>query len=74
MKRLDFNRLTDDQIADKKDRAKEFFINSGGANRTLEAIKDYTDKALATIQSLDISDENKSILKKFSEDLMSRIS
>ncbi|SCY38634.1 geranylgeranyl diphosphate synthase, type II [Nonlabens sp. Hel1_33_55] len=71
---LDYNRLTSDQIADKKDRAKELFVNSGGANRTLEAIKDYTDKALATIQSLDISDENKSILKKFSEDLMSRIS
>jgi len=71
---LDYKQLSDDQIADKKTRAKELFKQSGGANKTLEAIKDYTDKALTTIQSLDIKDENKAVLKKFSLDLMSRIS
>jgi len=70
----DYRKLTDDQIEAKKDRAKELFINSGGANRTLEAIKQYTDKALKTIESLDMDSEHKMVLKKFSEGLMSRIS
>jgi geranylgeranyl diphosphate synthase type II len=70
----DYRKLTEDQIEAKKDRAKELFINSGGANRTLEAIKQYTDKALKTIESLDMDSEHKMVLKKFSEGLMSRIS
>jgi len=70
----DYRNLTDQQIIDKKERAKELFMNSGGANRTLEAIKDYTNKALKSIESLDMEVENKAVLKKFSEELMSRIS
>ncbi|KQC34498.1 polyprenyl synthetase [Nonlabens sp. YIK11] len=70
----DYRSLTDQEIEDKKDRAKELFVNSGGANRTLEAIEDYTQKALKTIESLDMEKEHKTILKKFSQDLMSRIS
>ncbi|WP_194851355.1 polyprenyl synthetase family protein [Nonlabens antarcticus] len=70
----DYRNLNADQIDDKKERAKELFVNSGGANRTLEAIKTYTDSALKTIASLDMEPKNKAVLKKFSEDLMSRIS
>jgi geranylgeranyl diphosphate synthase type II len=70
----DYRKLADDQIEAKKERAKQLFINSGGANRTLEAIKEYTDKALKTIESLEMDSENKFVLKKFSESLMSRIS
>ena len=71
---LDDKQLTDKQIADKKIRAKELFQQSGGDQMTLQVIKDYTDKSLATIESLDITYENKEVLKKFSMDLMSRIS
>jgi geranylgeranyl diphosphate synthase type II len=70
----DFNDLSDAQIESKKARAKVLFTSSGGADKTLEAIKDYTNKALATIESLDISHESKLMLTIFSKDLMSRIS
>ncbi|PRP68416.1 polyprenyl synthetase family protein [Nonlabens agnitus] len=70
----DYRSLTDQEIEDKKARAKELFVNSGGANRTLEAIEDYTQKALKTVESLDMEKEHKTILKKFSQDLTSRIS
>ncbi len=70
----DYRDLNEGQIEHKKERAKELFINSGGANRTLEAIQDYTEKALKTIDSLDMEANHKKVLKQFSEDLMSRIS
>ena len=70
----DFKNQTEEEIAGKKYRAKELFTQSGGANRTLEAIKDYTDKAMESIESLDVSTEDKAVLKRFSENLMSRIS
>ncbi|BAO55097.1 polyprenyl synthetase family protein [Nonlabens marinus] len=70
----DYQDLNEDQIEQKKERAKELFVNSGGANRTLEAIQEYTEKALKTIESLDMEASHKKVLKQFSEDLMSRIS
>jgi geranylgeranyl diphosphate synthase type II len=70
----DYRNLSDDEMENKKERVKELFIHSGGANRTLEAINDYTEKALKTIEGLDMADANKAVLKKFSEELMSRIS
>jgi geranylgeranyl diphosphate synthase type II len=70
----DYRNLSDDEMENKKERVKELFIHSGGANRTLEAINDYTEKSLKTIEDLDMADANKAVLKKFSEELMSRIS
>jgi len=70
----DYRDLSGEQITLKKERVKELFVNSGGANRTLEAINEYTNKAMKTIDSLDMEETHKAVLKKFSEDLMSRIS
>jgi len=69
----DYRDLSGEQTL-KKERVKELFVNSGGANRTLEAINEYTNKAMKTIDSLDMEETHKAVLKKFSEDLMSRIS
>lgn len=69
----DHRNLTDQQIEDKKERVKELFRQSGGANRTLEAIKNYTDQAVDSINSLDMEVDRKKVLKKFTTELMSRI-
>jgi geranylgeranyl diphosphate synthase type II len=71
---LDHEEMNEDQIEEKKEIVKIFFEESGGAAATLEAIKDYTDKALTIVEQLSISDENKKELHDFSLDLMSRVS
>jgi geranylgeranyl diphosphate synthase type II len=71
---LDHQEMNEDQIEEKKEIVKIFFEESGGAAATLEAIKDYTDKALTIVEQLSISDENKKELHDFSVDLMSRVS
>jgi geranylgeranyl diphosphate synthase type II len=71
---LDHEEMNEDQIEEKKEIVKIFFEESGGAAATLEAIKDYTDKALTIVEQLSISDENKKELHDFSVDLMSRVS
>jgi geranylgeranyl diphosphate synthase type II len=71
---LDHEEMNEDQIEEKKEIVKIFFEESGGAAATLEAIKHYTVKALAIVEQLSISDENKKELHDFSVDLMSRVS
>lgn len=51
---------------------KAIFEQSGAANATLEAIKDYTFKAFDTLENMDIDDAKKTILRKFGEGLMQR--
>ena len=57
---------------DKINATKEIFVNSGAAKATQKAIEDYTQKAFETLQKLEISDDNKNILKTFGENLMKR--
>ncbi|WP_438961458.1 polyprenyl synthetase family protein [Nonlabens sp.] len=71
---MDFNDMNEEQIETKKETVKVFFEESGGAAATQQAIKNYTDKALNTIEQLSISNDAKKQLTAFSLDLMSRVS
>jgi geranylgeranyl diphosphate synthase type II len=45
---------------------------SGASNATQQAIQDYTLKAFATLDKMNISSDKKAILKSFGENLMNR--
>ncbi|WP_375237825.1 polyprenyl synthetase family protein [Aurantibacter sp.] len=66
-----FNKELSDN-ADKIKRVKTLFLNSGSANATKQAIKDYTDKAYKVLDSLTISNDKKEQLKVFGNALMTR--
>ena len=51
---------------------KQIFNETGAAKATQEAIKEFTIKAFATLETLNIADEKKEILRLFGENLMSR--
>ncbi len=51
---------------------KQIFIESGSTNATKEAIKEYTQKAFTILETLNISEDKKLILKQFGEQLMNR--
>lgn len=51
---------------------KQIFNETGAAKATQEAIKEFTMKAFATLETLNIADEKKEILRLFGENLMSR--
>ena len=51
---------------------KEVFNTSGAAKATQEVIKCYTDKALKTLEEMDIKDEKKEVLRVFANNLMTR--
>ncbi len=57
---------------DKINAIKDIFINSGASEATQKAIQDYTQKAFETLDKIDISSENKTVLKTFGENLMGR--
>lgn len=57
---------------DKIQSVKEIFNATGASEATQLAIKDYTFKAFDTLEKMHISDEKKSILKAFGENLMGR--
>ncbi len=71
---IDHTTQSEDQIAEKKETAARLFKSSGAANKTLGAIEDYTQQALQTIHTLNVSNANKDALTQFSRELMSRIS
>ena len=52
--------------------AKQFFMSSGSAEATKEAIEDYTLKAFTVLQALNISEDKKQLLKTFGNNLMNR--
>ncbi|GAA3645593.1 polyprenyl synthetase family protein [Flavivirga jejuensis] len=52
--------------------AKQIFNTSGASNVTQEEIKNYTNKAFLVLESLDISEEKKTLLYDFGTDLMNR--
>ncbi|WP_396602349.1 polyprenyl synthetase family protein [Algibacter sp. R77976] len=61
-----------ENIDTKIEIAKQFFTTSGSAEATKEAIKEYTNKAFAVLNDLNISEDKKDILKTFGENLMNR--
>ena len=56
----------------KIESVKNLFITSGAEESTQFAVKDYTDKAFSVLETLNISEEKKQILKLFGEQLMNR--
>ncbi len=71
---MDYTTMNEDQIEIKKETVKVFFEESGGAQKTLNAIKEYTNLALADIESLNVDDASKKQLIDFSNYLMNRVS
>ena len=61
-----------DDATDKIHAVKEIFIASGASGATLQAIQEYTFKAFATLDTINISDSKKEILKTFGQNLMDR--
>jgi geranylgeranyl diphosphate synthase, type II len=51
---------------------KQIFIESGSTKATKNAIKEYTQKAFAILETLNISEDKKLVLKQFGEQLMYR--
>ena len=56
----------------KIDQVKLLFLTTGSAEATQQEIKNYTNKALGVLDSLNISAEKKALLKTFAEQLMTR--
>ncbi|AEH00575.1 polyprenyl synthetase family protein [Lacinutrix sp. 5H-3-7-4] len=57
---------------DKIETVKEFFVKSEAAKATQAEIENYTNKAFAVLETLNISEEKKTILKQFGNTLMTR--
>lgn len=71
---MDYTAVDEAQIAEKKNAVKELFKESGGAQKTLDAIDYYTQLALSNIEELSIDNNAKEQLKNFSLNLMNRVS
>jgi geranylgeranyl diphosphate synthase type II len=57
---------------DKIENVKRLFISSGSAEATKNAIQEYTNKAFEVLNTLNISEDNKELLRVFGNDLMNR--
>ncbi|MBL7560603.1 polyprenyl synthetase family protein [Olleya sp. YSTF-M6] len=58
--------------SDKIETVKQYFVASGSAEATKEAIKEYTNKAFEVLDTLSISEDKKQMLKTFGTNLMTR--
>lgn len=58
--------------SDKIETVKQYFVASGSAEATKEAIKEYTNKAFEVLATLSISEDKKQMLKTFGTNLMTR--
>ena len=61
-----------EDVTEKIKTAKQLFESSGAAEETKRAILEYTNKAYAVLEHLNISETNKTILKTFGNNLMNR--
>ncbi|WP_397363769.1 polyprenyl synthetase family protein [Olleya sp. R77988] len=61
-----------DDNSDKIETVKQFFVDSGSAKATQDAIKDYTEQAFKVLEGLSISDDKKELLRQFGTGLMTR--
>lgn len=57
---------------DKINTVKEIFTSSGAAEKTRQEIEKYSNMAYHTLNAINISDENKKLLKEFGQKLMLR--
>jgi geranylgeranyl diphosphate synthase type II len=56
----------------KIEEVKTIFLQSGASEATQKAIEEYTFKAFETLEKMDISDDKKTMLRAFGENLMGR--
>ena len=61
-----------EDVSTKIQTAKQYFETSGSAEATKKAIEYYTNRAFNILQSLNISEDKKQLLKAFGESLMNR--
>ena len=61
-----------EDVNSKIEVAKQFFVSTGSAEATKQAIQDYTEKAFLGLESLNISEDKKELLKTFGNNLMNR--
>ena len=63
------------QLSDNESKiatVKELFNTTGASKASQQAIQEYTLKAFDTLNSMSISEDKKSILRAFGENLMNR--
>jgi len=73
--RQEFLFVMKDGILSKDDKvkaAKLFFESTGASKATQNSVKDYTEKAFYVLETLNISEEKKQLLRLFGEQLMNR--
>lgn len=73
--RLKLSKLFSETLEDsseKIDIVKQIFVESGSAEETKKAIKNYTEKAFSVLELVHISEEKKKLLKAFGTNLMNR--
>ncbi|MDC1379212.1 polyprenyl synthetase family protein [Algibacter sp.] len=61
-----------ENVHTKIELAKQFFVSTGSAQATKEAIKEYTKQAFSGLEGLNISEDKKYLLKTFGNNLMNR--
>ncbi|RED50539.1 polyprenyl synthetase family protein [Seonamhaeicola aphaedonensis] len=66
-----FNTVTD-KTDEKVFVVKELFKATGASESTKQAVQDYTNKAFSVLETLNISDDRKQLLKVFGNSLMNR--
>jgi geranylgeranyl diphosphate synthase type II len=66
-----FSNQPEDNTA-KIEAVKEIFNNSGASKATHDAIQDFTFKAFATLEKMNIDESKKDVLRVFGENLMGR--
>ncbi|WP_452223973.1 polyprenyl synthetase family protein [Lacinutrix chionoecetis] len=57
---------------DKIETVKQYFVTSGSADATKKEIENYTNKAFSILETLDITENKKELLKQFGKTLMTR--
>ncbi|MGB5418275.1 polyprenyl synthetase family protein, partial [Algibacter sp.] len=61
-----------EDVATKIQLAKAYFVSTGSAEATKQAIQEYTEQAFSLLEKLNISDDKKALLKAFGNNLMNR--
>jgi len=61
-----------EDTATKVEAVKEIFVATGADEATKKAISDYTQRALATLEEMEVAEQNKAVLKAFAQKLMER--
>ncbi|WP_411894207.1 polyprenyl synthetase family protein [Winogradskyella sp. A2] len=69
LKTINDSDLNDEE---KVSTVKDLFKESGASNATQNAVKDFTDKAFKVLNTINISEDKKQVLRLFGEQLMNR--